>query len=171
MRAFMILICLSGPGLAETCQVEFDLSFDEAIGSLAAETPLLGNAEVTTLEPLRQPGDGLSFTTDGTLSITGPNGTELDARIVDMHISRTVGSLDYISFNAREVSGLLGGEVINTDPILTTWYGPHGTLPGLEFPTAAEWENLTKRRAIQMRIEGTVRYHFGKITRTTVTCE
>ena len=170
LRFALCLLIAAPPAAATTCDVSFDFSFDAQLGALAPGAPLSAQARFKTVEPLRQPGDGLSFTTEGELTMTAPDGTQLTARIVDMHISRTDGSLDYISFNARRLSGDLGGLTEFADPMLVTWYGPHGTLPGLDFPESDEWEELTKRRAVQMRIPGTPNFFFGKIGTTRVNC-
>ena len=172
LRALLLCLATASPALALSCRVDFTVTADSAIGTVAPDDTLTGLATWDTGDTLAQEGNGLSSYSSGTLSVTDASGGAVTARIDVVHATRTPYTADYVSINAIEAAGDLGGETRYEDPMLVTLYAAPGTLTGEGLPlTERQWKSLDKRRVFQVHTPDSNAIFTGQITDLTGTCQ
>jgi hypothetical protein len=105
------------------------------------------------------------------MSVAAEEGTRIVAVLRAIHLVRTPHFADYASFDAKDVSGDLGGVTEYEDPMLLTFYAPRGSLKSFELPKdTAGWKALSKRRDFQVHTPDTMQTLPGAITAFEIGC-
>ncbi|MEM9320301.1 MAG: hypothetical protein AAGA70_15060 [Pseudomonadota bacterium] len=152
-RAFMAIWLLAAPsaGIAATCELTFSFEVTQGVGMIEPGTELLGRAEFTTGESIRQEGGVMAHLATGEMTIadniTGPVWTLITT-------SRDF-TADLVGIYAREVTGFSFAGVEFGGPMVITLYGRPGTMAEAVPPQSqAEWDALTLRRVVTLHAHG-----------------
>lgn len=159
MRYALVLLLgpLGGPVLAETCAARFDVTTEAAHGTLPAGAVLSGTLSYDEGRAMRMGSETMSYLATGTLDVRAPDGTALSGTLRAIHLVRTPYFADYVSFDAKGVTGDLGGVTDYEDPMLVTLFAPMGALTSFELPKdTVGWTALEKRQVFQVHTPDTM---------------
>lgn len=168
-----VLLCLGAPASATeaTCRAEFEIVTDAVHGTLPKGTLLMGEMTYNEERALKMGAETVSYLPDGSITIVAADGTRIEASLRAIHLVRTPHFADYASFDAKDVSGDLGGVTEYEDPMLLTLYAPRGSLETFELPRdTVAWKALNKRRDFQVHTPDTMQTLPGEITAFQISC-
>ena len=114
-----------------TCKLAFDVTAEVAHGSVNPGDQLRGSIEFSTGE-VWQANEARSFKARGKMVVSHPDHGAVSGDVWVVHVSRTPYFVDYISIDARDARGDLGGVELYFDPMLSP-----------STPTAADWRTLS----------------------------
>ena len=171
--AFAVLFSAPGTGRAnaEHCTLTFSVAAENTIGTVNPSDALTGSIDFTVRSAWQQDAETVSYKTSGTLRLAAAGRGEVTGAIKVVHVVRTPYTADYISIDAVDVKGDLGGQERYADPMLVTLYAAPVTLTTSALPkTNADWNVLSKRRFFQVHTPTTMATFYGPITRISGNC-
>jgi hypothetical protein len=170
---FGILATLMGlaPGLApaQTCDLAFTVILTQGAGTLRPGTELQGQATFTAIgESFRQEGGSTAHLASGEMQI----GDGISGHIWTLIITSQGPSSDLVGVYANHVEGLSVAGIDFSGPMALTLFGPSGSRPDPNPPTAQEdWDRMDLRRAFSLQAPTGRDILTGDVTEVLVACE
>ncbi|MBO6520519.1 MAG: hypothetical protein JJ900_08765 [Rhodospirillales bacterium] len=172
---FAIFVCVSSqPANAQSfdCALSFEVVAGNTLGTVTPGDRLKGMLTFKTTSAWQQDIETLSYAADGQVSVTHPSAGTVHAKVRVVHVVRTPYIADYISIDAHEAGGNLGGENRYEDPMLVTFYAPPVTLETSDIPrTLQDWNQLRKRRVFQVHTPDAMATFYGDFENLKGGCE
>lgn len=171
MKPLVFVFAMLATPASAQCILSVDITTGADHGTLAESTALRGEITYTVTEEMRMGSEARAYRTDGTATITGPDGTGLTARLGFIHVVRAAHWADYVSFDMTDVSGDLGGITSYEDPMLITFYAERGTLDTFDLPDSPqEWAQFSQRQSFQVHTPDTMWTLPGVVSAPQSTC-
>ncbi|RED14324.1 hypothetical protein [Pontivivens insulae] len=170
MKYLPILLLAAGAAHAQDCSLSFEMEAGNAIGTILPGTPLQGEATYTITGVWQERDTTTSYYSEGSMTVTAPDGSSVTADVTTVHVIRTPWTADYVSFDATDAAGDLGGESRYVDPMLLTLFGRPGVLKDFGMPSGEDWEALDVRRTFQVHTPTTMEVFIGPVTAFEGTC-
>lgn len=153
-----------------TCKLGFDVTAEIAHGTVAAGDELHGDVTFTTSD-VWQKNEARSFKAEGKMVLSHPDHGTVSGDVWVVHVSRTPYFVDYISVDARDAKGDLGGIEKYFDPMLVTVYTKGGGLTTFELPKQSRgWNALTSKRTFQVHTRTATQTFYGVVGRMEGQC-
>ncbi len=169
--AALVFILWPIAGFAQTCTLGLSVLTEAAHGTLASGTRLAAEVTFVTTRRMRMGSETTSYLTDGSVVVSGPDGTALNGRLKVIHVVRAAHWADYMSFDVVDVTGNLGGVTSYEDPMLFSFYADRGELTSFDLPTtSAALEQFDRRRTFQVHTPDTMWTLPGSITNPAIRC-
>lgn len=176
MRCVTVLLTVAGmlasvQVQAATCEARFDVVTEADHGSLPVGTVLKGVIAYDEGSSMKMGQETMSYMSTGTIQVQAPDGSQVAGVLRAIHLVRAPHFADYVSFDAKDVKGDLGGVVLYEDPMLVTLFAPRGSLVSFELPkNTMEWQTLTRRRVFQVHTPDTMWTLPGSISNFDASC-
>ena len=172
IRVLLVLLLCPYALHAQSCTLRFSVLTEAAHGDLAEGTALEAEMRYTPNRRMRMGSEATAYLTDGTVRVTGPDGTGLTGRLGVIHVVRAPHWADYLSFDIVDVAGDLGGVTAYEDPMLLSFYADRGELTSFDLPvTQAELAQFDRRRTFQVHTPDTMWTLPGALRRPLITCD
>ncbi len=172
MRRLILLFALWPVAVqAQTCTLTASILTEAPHGGLVEGTTLKAALTYTPIRRMRMGAESTAYFTDGTVRITGPDGTGLTGRLGVIHVVRAPHWADYLSFDIVDVTGNLGGVTDYEDPMLFTFYAERGEITTFDLPTTpAAFGNFDRRRTFQVHTPDTMWTLPGAVHNPDIAC-
>jgi hypothetical protein len=160
-----------GPALApaQTCDLAFTVILTQGAGPLHPGDALEGEATFTAIgESFRQEGGSTAHLASGEMRI----GDTISGQVWTLIITSEGPSSDLIGVYAHHVEGFSVAGIDFSGPMALTLFGPSGSRPDPNPPTAQEdWDRMDLRRAFTLSAPEGRDLLTGDVTEVLVNCE
>ncbi|MEX3015478.1 hypothetical protein [Gymnodinialimonas hymeniacidonis] len=168
----VLLLLIATPATAQTCTLTLSIRTEAIHGAHPEGTSLQAELTFTPTRRMRMGAEATAYLTDGTVQITGPDGTGLTGRLGVVHIVRAPHWADYMSFDIVDVAGDLGGVTDYEDPMLLSFYAERGEVASFNLPTTqAAFDQFDRRQTFQVHTPDTMWTLPGSVHDPSLTCE
>jgi hypothetical protein len=167
----LIFVCLLSPTTvaAQSCDLSFTVVLTQGAGPLRPGTELDGRASFTAIgESFRQEGGSTAHLASGEMQV----GDGISGRVWTLIITSDGPSSDLVGVYANQVEGLSVAGIDFSGPMALTLFGPSGSRPDPNPPTAQEdWDRMDLRRAFSLQAPTGRDILTGDVTEVLVSCE
>ena len=170
--ALVISMLVTTETRAERCEARFDIITEANHGNLQKGARLKGLILYDEGRRLRMGSETTSYLATGDMRVTAPDGSGVTGTIRAIHLVRTPHFADYVSFDAKNVQGDLGGISDYEDPMLVTLFAPRGSLRSFDLPKDTDgWKALRRRQVFQVHTPDTMWTLPGQILNFESQCQ
>ncbi len=171
LSAQLTLVFPTHANEGEKCSLTFTVLAENSIGTINPGDRINGTMDFHVLATMPQGDDTISYTTQGTMTLGDAELGTVKGKLGRVHVVRAPYTADYISIDASDVSGSLGGVQKYFAPMLVTVYAKAGTLTTFDLPRdTQEWNVPSKRRVFQVHTLTAPDRFFGVVETLSGTC-
>lgn len=157
---------------AQNCTLTLSILTEAAHGALEEGSALSAEVTYRPDRRMRMGSESTAHFTEGTMKISGPDGTSLTGKLKVIHVVRAPHWADYMSFDVVDVIGDLGGVEDYQDPMLLSFYAARGETASFDLPTTqAAFDQYNRRRFFQVHTPDTMWTLPGTILDPVIACD